>query len=122
MSKSFKITNVLKGILIAVILSFVLTLLLSLIYHFTSLQESVVHSLVIAGVSILAASFYIAFHCGSKGLYYGLTIGFGFFLLNLAVYYIFYAGDPSWKMILSKLALSILAGSIGGTIGAILKR
>ncbi|HHV64167.1 MAG TPA: TIGR04086 family membrane protein [Peptococcaceae bacterium] len=122
MAKFFEISAVIKGVLIAAILSLGLTLLLSIIYYFTSLQESLIHSLIIIGLSVLVASFYVAFRSGSKGLFYGLTIGSSYFLLNLLIYYIFYEGDPSWKTILVKLAFSLFPGAIGGTVGVILKK
>lgn len=122
MPKSFELSRVTKGILIAAIVSIVLTILLSLIYFFTSLQESLIYSFIIAGISVFAASFYVAVQTGTKGFFYGLTIGLGFFLFSIIIYYIFYDGNPSWKIVLEKFIFSIIPGTIGGTIGAILKR
>lgn len=122
MAKPFEISPAAKGILIALILSFILSLFLSVIYYFTSVQESLIHSLIIAGISVLAASFYVAYQAGSKGLIYGLIIGTGFFLLTIIVYLIFYDGSPSWKIILEKIAVSLASGAIGGTVGVILKK
>jgi len=122
MAKSLEISQVTKGILIAVIISFLLTLLLSLVYFFTSVQESLIHTLVISGISVIAASFYIAYRSGRKGLIYGLAIGFGFLVFSLIIYYIFYEGNPSWKILLEKGLVDLIAGALGGTIGAILKK
>lgn len=122
MSKPFKAFLVTKGILIAVVISFILTLLLSLIYYFTSVQESSIHSMTIIGISIIAASFYTSLKSGSKGLIYGLFIGLGFFLLSLIVYYIFYESNPSWIILLEKNIISLSSGALGGTIGAVLKK
>lgn len=122
MSKSFETSLVTKGILITVIISFILTLVLGLVYFFTSIQNSGIHSIIIVGVSVLIASIYTAFRAGSKGLIYGVLIGLGFFLLSLVVYYIFYEGSPSWRILLEKCLVSLITGAIGGTIGAILKR
>lgn len=122
MAKSFEISQVSKGILIAVIISFLLTLLLSLVYFFTSVQESLIHTLVISGISVIIASFYIAHHSGRKGLIYGLAIGFGFLLFSIIIYYIFYEGNPSWKILLEKGSVDLVTGALGGTIGAVLKK
>ncbi len=121
MSKSFEVSLAAKGILIAIIISLVLTFLLSLIYYFTSVQESMIYSLLTTGISVLAASFYISSRSGSKGLFYGLTIGIGFFILSIIIFYIFYIGNPSWLILLQKLLVSVLTGMIGGITGAILK-
>ncbi|MGI5902023.1 MAG: TIGR04086 family membrane protein [Desulfitobacteriia bacterium] len=122
MSKSLEVTMILKGILIAAVVSLILTIFLSLIYYFTAVQESTNLSLLAAGLSVLSASFYISYRTGSKGLIYGLTIGAGFFILSLIVFFIFYPGNPTWIVMLKKLFISLLAGLIGGTAGALLKK
>ncbi|NLM21367.1 MAG: TIGR04086 family membrane protein [Peptococcaceae bacterium] len=121
MSKSFDIAMAAKGILLAVFLSLLFTVVLGLIYYFTSIQESITASLVTAGLSVLVASLYISYKTGSKGLYYGLAIGIGFFLLSIIIFYIFYIGNPSWPILLLKFLVSLITGIFGGTIGAILK-
>jgi putative membrane protein (TIGR04086 family) len=122
MAKSFEISQVSKGVFIAVICSFVLTLLLSVLYFFTDVQESLIHTLIIGGLSVLIGSFTIAFQSGSKGLIYGLAVGFGFFLFSIVIYYIFYEGNPTLKILLEKLLVSLVTGALGGTLGAILKK
>ena len=121
MSKSFDIVMAAKGILIAVFLSLLFTVALGLIYYFTSIQESITASLVTAGLSVLIASFYISYRTGSKGLYYGLAIGVGFFVLSIIIFYIFYIGNPPWPILALRFLISLIAGIFGGTIGAILK-
>ena len=122
MPKSFHISLVTQGIVIAAITSLLLTLVLSIIYYFSSIQESTLHSLICIAISVFIGALFAANQAGSKGLIYGLSIGFGFFLLSVIVYYIFYEGNPSWWVILQKFLVSLIAGSLGGTIGAILKR
>lgn len=122
MSRSLEISRITKGILITVIFSLILTFLLSLIYFFTSLQESSLHFVIIAGISVLFASFYVSFQSGSKGLFYGLVIGLGFFILSIIIHYLFYDNNYSLRVVLSKFIVSLSSGIIGGTIGAILKR
>ena len=122
MPKSFKIALVTQGILIAAITSLILTLILSIIYYFSSIQESTLHSLICIAISVFSASMLVSYQAGSKGLIYGLSIGFGFFILSVIVYYIFYSGNPSWLFLLLKALVSLLTGALGGTIGAVLKR
>ncbi|RNC29749.1 MAG: hypothetical protein AWM53_00367 [Candidatus Dichloromethanomonas elyunquensis] len=122
MGKSFKIFQVCKGILIALLISLVFTILLSIVYYFTLIQESLIHSLVISGLSILFASFYVSYQAGSKGLIYGLSIGFGFFLLSIVIYFIFYKGNPSAIILAEKAVVSLIAGALGGTVGVVIKR
>ncbi|NLI93660.1 MAG: TIGR04086 family membrane protein [Peptococcaceae bacterium] len=122
MGKSFEILRVCKGILIALLISFILTILLSAVYYFTSIQESTIHSLITAGISVLFASFYISYQSGSKGLIYGISIGVGYFILSIIIFYIFYEGNPSLIILGEKFLASLVAGGLGGTIGAIVKR
>ncbi|WP_368294427.1 TIGR04086 family membrane protein [Dehalobacter sp. TBBPA1] len=122
MSKPFQLSLVTKGIALAIVISFLLTVVLSLVYFFTSVQESFLYSLLAAGIGVLIASFYIAYQSGARGLLYGLAVGIGFFVVTLLIYYIFYAGDPSWKILLEKVLISPIAGAIGGSIGAVIKK
>lgn len=122
MPKSFQISLVTQGIVIAAITSLLLTLILSIIYYFSSTQESSLHSLICIAISVFLGALIAANQAGSKGLIYGLAIGFGFFILSVLVYYIFYEGSPSWWVILQKALVSIVTGGLGGTVGAILKR
>lgn len=122
MSKSLQISLVSQGIVIAAIVSLILTLILSVIYYFSSIQESTLHSIIILAVSVFVASMLVAYQAGSKGILYGLSIGLGFFVLSIIVSYIFYSGNPSWIIVLEKALVSMIAGVLGGTIGAVLKR
>lgn len=122
MTQSFQIPRAAKGVLVGIVISLVLTLLLSLVYYLTPVQESAIYSLVITGLSVLIASFYIAFQAGSRGIYYGLAIGIGFFLLTIIIFYIFYEGNFAWLTVLEKLGICLVSGLIGGTIGAVLKK
>lgn len=122
MAKSFPITRAAKGVLLAFAISLVFTLALSLVYFLTSLQESLIHTLIITGLSVLLASFTAAYRSGAKGLYYGLSIGIGFSLLSVIIYNIFYEGNFAWLIVLEKLIICLVSGIIGGTLGAVLKR
>jgi putative membrane protein (TIGR04086 family) len=122
MAKPFEFLQACKGILMALIISLILTILLTIVYYFTSIQESLLHSLIVSGLSVLLASFYVAYQAGSKGLIYGLSVGLGFFLLTIIIYFIFYKGNPAIVIVAEKFLVSLLTGVIGGTAGAILKR
>jgi putative membrane protein (TIGR04086 family) len=122
MSKPFQLSLVTKGIALAIVISFLLTVVLSLVYFFTSVQESVLYSLLTAGIGVFIASFYIAYQSGARGLLYGLAIGIGFFVVTILIYYIFYTGDPSWKILLEKVLISPISGAIGGSIGVLTKK
>lgn len=122
MPKSFQITLAAQGVIISAVLYLILTLFLGFIYYFTSLPESGYFSLIITGLSVLPAAFYICYRSGSRGLLYGLTIGLGFFLLSFVIYLIFYQNNSTMIIIAEKLFVSLLAGGLGGILGAILKR
>ncbi|RJE46726.1 MULTISPECIES: TIGR04086 family membrane protein [unclassified Dehalobacter] len=122
MSKPFQLSLVTKGIALSIIISFLLTVVLSLVYFFTSVQESVLYSLLTAGIGVFIASFYIAYQSGARGLLYGLAIGIGFFVVTILIYYIFYTGNPSWKILLEKVLISPISGAIGGSIGVLTRK
>jgi putative membrane protein (TIGR04086 family) len=122
MPKPFQILLVAKGIVIAAVITLVLTLILSLVYYFTSVQESMLHSFLCLAIGITSASIYTSLEAGSKGLIYGLAVGFGFFLITLIVHLVFYTDNPSWLVLIEKLLISLAAGALGGTLGALLKR
>ncbi|KUO67024.1 MAG: hypothetical protein APF84_17690 [Gracilibacter sp. BRH_c7a] len=122
MPNSYRLTLVTQGILIAALASLILTIFLSIIYYFSSIQESTLHSIVCIAISVFLASALVSYQAGSKGIIYGLSIGLGFFILSIIVYYIFYSGSPSWLVLLEKALASLVAGVLGGIVGAVFKR
>lgn len=119
MSKSFQISLILKGIVLASILAMLLSLVLGLLLSYTSLPESNLSVNIIFGSSVFIAAFITAYQAGTRGLYYGLSVGLGFILLVLILSTIFWADTPSWLIMAEKTILALVSGGVGGIIGVL---
>jgi len=119
MSKSFQFSLILKGILLASILAMVLSLVFGVLLSYTSLPESALAINIIFGVSVFIASFITAYHAGTRGLYYGLSVGIGFILLVLVLSAILWSDTPSWLKIAEKTIVALVSGGVGGIIGVL---
>lgn len=122
MPKSFKLSLVVKGILISALFALVLSLLFSLILTFTRIPESTLSLQIIYGISVFSGAALTSYQAGAKGLYYGLTVGVGFILFLLLVSAILISGSPAWLGIGEKTIISLVCSAVGGIIGAVLKR
>lgn len=122
MPKSFKFSFVLKGILISALFALILSLFLSLILAFTSLPESTSSFSIIFGISVFLGAALTSYQAGTKGLYYGLTVGVGFVLFLLFISSILNSASPAWLKVGEKAIVSLICSAIGGIVGAIFKR
>jgi putative membrane protein (TIGR04086 family) len=122
MPKTFHLSLVFKGILIAAGIALILSLLFSLLLSFTSLPESDLIVNIIFGVSVFSGAGLTAYHAGIKGLYYGLGTGIGFIFFLLIIFAILAPGSPSWVLFGEKTIISILSGGLGGVLGVLFKR
>ncbi len=119
MSKSFQLSLILKGVLLASILAMLMSLVFGVLLSYTSLPESELSINIIFGSSIFVAAFITAYQAGTRGLYYGLSVGLGFILLVLILSSIFWSGTPSWLKMGEKTILALVSGGIGGIIGVL---
>lgn len=122
MPKSFKLSLVVKGILISALFALVLSLLFSLILTFTRIPESTLSLQIIYGISVFSGAALTSYQAGAKGLYYGLAVGVGFILFLLLVSAILISDSPAWLGIGEKAIISLICSAVGGIIGAVLKR
>lgn len=122
MPKSFHFSLVIKGILIAAGIALILSFLFSLLLSFTHLPESTLALNVIFGVSVFLGAALTAYRAGIKGLYYGLATGIGFILFLLLISAILSSGSPSWIRFGEKAIVSVISGGLGGIIGVVVKR
>lgn len=111
-----------KGLGIAIIVSFVLTLILSLIYYLTSVQESLFLSLMCTGSGILIGSAVAAYKADSRGLLYGIIIGVTFFLVTLIVHFLLNPSAPNSVTFIPKSIVYCLSGVLGSFLGVLLKK
>jgi len=117
MSKSFQFSLILKGILVASILAMLLSLVFGVLLSYTSLPESELVVNIIFGASVFIGAFITAYQAGTRGLYYGLSVGIGFILLVLILSAIFWSDTPSWLKIAEKTIVALVSGGVGGIIG-----
>lgn len=89
---------------------------------YTSLPESDLSINIIFGVSIFLAALMTAYQAGTRGLYYGLSVGLGFILLVLILSTILWSDTPSWLKMAEKSIIALLAGGIGGILGVLFPR
>jgi len=119
MSKSFHVSLILKGILLATILALLLSLVFGVLLSYTSLPESTLATNIIFGVSVFIAAFITAYQAGTRGLYYGLSVGIGSILLVLVLSAILWSDTPSWLKIAEKTIVALVSGGVGGIIGVL---
>lgn len=122
MSKSFHLSLILKGILLATILALLLSLVFGVLLSFTSIPESELSITLIFGASIFVAAFVTAHQAGTRGLYYGLSVGLGFIFLGLILFTILWSGTPSWLKLAEKSIIALAAGGLGGIAGVLFPR
>lgn len=121
MPKSFHLSLVFKGILIAAGIALLLSLILGLLLTFTPLQESSIAYNLIVGVSVFVAAVITAYRAGMKGLFYGIGIGIGFIMLLLLLFTVLSPDSPSWLSLGEKSIIILAVGGIGGIIGVVVR-
>lgn len=122
MPKSFHLSLVFKGTLIAAGIALLLSIILGLLFTFTPLQESAIAYNLIVGVSVFVAGVMTAYRAGMKGLFYGIGIGIGFIVLLLLLFTILSPDSPSWLSLGEKSIVILAASGIGGIIGVVVRR
>jgi putative membrane protein (TIGR04086 family) len=115
--------RVLKGSLIALIISLVLVLVFAFILSFVPLSDGVIAPInqVIRGVSILVGTIIALKKSKEMGLISGIIIGFIYTILSLLVFSILSGGFEISKTILNDLAFASIIGGISGIIAVNLK-
>jgi putative membrane protein, TIGR04086 family/integral membrane protein, TIGR04097 family len=119
MSKSFQLTLIAKGIILATVLALLMSLVFGVLLTYTSLPESDLSINIIFGTSIFVAAFITAHQAGTRGLYYGLAVGLGFTILVLILSAIFWSDTPSWLKMGEKGIIALVSGGVGGIIGVL---
>jgi len=120
--KSIEFKILTKGLGIAIIVSFALTLILGILYYLTSLQESLFLSLMCTGSGILIGSAIAARQAHSRGIFYGLVIGLTFFLVTLLVHFLLNSSPPTIGSLVPKFTVYGLSGILGSVFGVMTKK
>lgn len=116
---TFSLNAVLRGTMLVLIIMVVLSALAGLIYYLSSLSEKTIPlaAIVILFTSIFLGGFFGARQAGCKGLFHGLAVGAASFLLIFVITLLLLPGGIILKSLLSKIILSLIAGSLGGILG-----
>lgn len=118
LGSSFNIGAVLKGTILTLAVSLLLSVGTGVVYHVSSLTEQTLPWLtgVILAVSAFSGSMAAGRQAGSKGLYHGLATGLLFFLALWLLAGLFLPGQAGMSMFF-KFLLTLGTGTLGGIIG-----
>ncbi len=121
--KKDKVIYLLKGLFIAYIITVVLILIFSLLLTYTNLQENkipLLNTIALIG-SIALASIYVSIKIKEKGWIMGAIIGIVYYIILIALNFLFLKTLAMDIFSISKLILASVTGMIGGMIGINLK-
>ncbi|MEW6541594.1 MAG: TIGR04086 family membrane protein [Bacillota bacterium] len=108
-----------RGLLIALATAIVLSLVSTVVLYFSNFSEKfmpwIAALIVFTGVFFGAAL--ASARAGNKGLYHGLGVGLGFFLLMWGLGMLLFPGPMTVIGLLEKLLLAGSAGALGGIVG-----
>lgn len=113
----------LKGIAIAMGLTLIMILVLSIVLSFSNVSENVMMPTVIfiSSFSILIGGFLVAKRMDSKGIVYGSAVGLTYMLiLYLTSSFLNFNFSLNFNALIM-IALGVLGGAIGGILGVNLK-
>ncbi len=113
----------LKGIAVAMGLTLMMILVLSIVLSFSNISENVMMPAVIfiSSFSILIGGFLVAKRMDSKGIVYGSVVGLAYMLiLYLTSSFLNFNFSLNFNAIIM-IALGVLGGAIGGILGVNLK-
>ena len=121
--KNKNIINVIKGAIIAIILSLIFLTIYAAVLSFTNVSENTMVPvvLVITGISILIGSSMSSISIKKKGLMNGALVGLIYAITLYILSSIFGAGFSIELNSIIMIIVSIITGMIGGIIGVNLK-
>ncbi|MDK2822956.1 MAG: hypothetical protein PWQ67_1824 [Clostridia bacterium] len=114
-----KLNSIIKGLIWALFISVILSILITFLLHFTSISETLLPSFasLIFFLSILLGSTISAKSAGNRGLFHGLGVGILYLFFSI-IFGIIVSTDPfSWVLFTKKIAYTLLGGALGGIIG-----
>lgn len=115
----FNFPAVLRGTVIALIVSILGAAALGLVFYFSNLSEKIMP---LAAVGVLFLSVFIggllaAYNAGNRGIYHGLAVGFAFFVASWLLVVLFFPGNTVFLSVLQKFLVTAIAGGLGGILG-----
>ncbi|MEW8973339.1 MAG: TIGR04086 family membrane protein [Tissierellaceae bacterium] len=114
-----RLNCLLKGILLAFVITFISIFIISLLLRFTNLREGKLPILnnIIMMVSIVISSIYLAMQVKEKGWLNGAFLGLGYYLVIVLLSFVAIKSISLDVITGAKLMVATLTGSIGGMIG-----
>lgn len=117
------VIRIIKGSIVAIVLTIILLFLLAVLLTFTNMQENVISPviIVITAISILIGSSISTLKIKKMGLIHGAFVGL---IYILTIYFISSITGSGFQMQINTVIMivaSIVAGMIGGIIGVNLK-
>ena len=111
--------NILKGVLLALVLSVILTALAAVFVCFMNVSDRTVSNLIFAvsAVSVLAAAFVLAKNSEQRGLLNGLLLGIGYFAVLAVLSLIINGGIGFGSQLFFRCFAILAAGMLGGVLG-----
>ncbi len=117
--EGFQISAMWRGLAWAIVVTVIMTILFSVLLHYTSLTEGLLSSyaLFIIFISMLTGATMGAKTAGNKGLWHGLSITLGYWLLTVIIALFWNLENLTFLFLLKRLCFAVAAGVLGGIIG-----
>jgi len=114
-----KFNSIIRGFTWALVVSIFLSLVITLLLHFTAISEALLPSFatLIFFLSILLGSTISAKHAGNRGLIHGLLVGALYLAFSLIFSFLISTDPFSWFLLAKKITYTFIGGSLGGIIG-----
>jgi len=121
---ALNLTAVIKGALIALVITVLGSALAGAVYRMSGLAEGSLPavSTVLFYLSILVGSFWTACSAGSRGMLHGLAVAFLIVLLGLLMSGLFFDFKAALENLPLRSLLSGVLGAVGGVLGVSLSR
>lgn len=118
-----KFALILKSVGIAILLTIIMILVLSIVLSFSTIKESVIMPTVIfiSAFSILISSFFAAKRIDSRGIIYGSIIGLVYMLILYIISSILSFNFSLNGNAVVMVSFGVIGGAIGGILGVNLK-
>ena len=111
--------KIVKGVVLAFLISFILICILAVIVYFSDIQDRTISTLVlvISAVSVAIGAYFLARNISGGGLVNGLALALVYFAVLLVASLLINGGISFSGSNFLKLFLQGIAGALGGVLG-----
>lgn len=119
MKKKFMFMDLLKGLCLAIIITFVMIFVIAMMLRFTGLRETRLPMLnnIVLVFSIVISSIYLVGKVKENGWLYGALLGLLYYSIIVLVNVFFSKVKFFQPISIIKLVIAMIIGAIGGIIG-----